>query len=75
MSLGWQEQLLGEKKMQSKKKSKVHFTLDIMQIPKNSSVLKTFPLDYLLILLGIDHCCSLLELLKVRTWTQGIKDK
>ena len=67
MSLGWQEQLLGEKKMQSKKKSKVHFTLDTMQIPKNSSVLKTFPLDYLLILLGIDHCYSLLELLKVRT--------
>ena len=45
----------------------VHFTLDIMQIPQNSSVLKTFPLDYLLILLGTDHYCSLLELLKVRT--------
>ena len=55
------------KKMQSKKKSTVRFTLDIMQIPQNSSVLKTFPLDYLLILLGIDHYCSLLELLKVRT--------
>ena len=55
------------KKMQSKKKSTVHFTLDIMQIPQNSSVLITFPLDYLLILLGIDCCCSLLELLKVRT--------
>ena len=32
MSLGWQERLLGEKKMQSKKKSIVHFTLDVMQI-------------------------------------------